>query len=105
MLCKDFTLAHDPAIGLRRKTLMNNYQVYVLQNPAGLFYIGVSEDPITRVNQHNTGISKWTRNRGPWKLIWVSEGMSLSEARKLENKLKRQKGGKGFYVMTGLPKV
>ena len=28
--------------------------------------------------------------------------MSLSEARKLENLLKRQKGGEGFYKITGL---
>jgi hypothetical protein len=29
--------------------------------------------------------------------------MSLSEARKLENFLKRQKGGNGFHEYTGLP--
>ncbi len=28
--------------------------------------------------------------------------MSISDARKLENLLKRQKGGDGFYRMTGL---
>jgi len=28
--------------------------------------------------------------------------MSLSDARKLENLLKRQKGGDGFYKITGL---
>ena len=30
--------------------------------------------------------------------------MSLSEARKLENFLKRQKGGRGFFEFTGLPR-
>jgi hypothetical protein len=38
-----------------------SYQVYVLQNSAGRFYIGLSEDVGIRVQQHNDGISKWTR--------------------------------------------
>jgi hypothetical protein len=32
----------------------------------------------------------------------ASEDLSLSDARRLENALKRQKGGTGFYNMTGL---
>jgi predicted GIY-YIG superfamily endonuclease len=82
----------------------NSYQVYVLGNPAGRFYIGLSEDIGVRVQQHNDGDSKWTRSRGPWSLIWASVPMSLTEARRLENFLKRQKGGEGFYQLTGLTK-
>jgi len=78
------------------------YQVYVLQNPAGRFYIGLSEDVPKRVRQHNEGVSQWTRSRGPWTLVWNSPSMSLSQARKLENLLKRQKGGSGFFKLTGL---
>ena len=78
------------------------YQVYVLQNPTGKFYIGLSENVPLRLQQHNQGVSKWTRSRGPWSSIWSSEIMTLSEARKLENQLKRQKGGIGFYKLTGL---
>ena len=78
------------------------YQVYVLQNPLGRFYIGLSEDPAMRLIQHNTGVSRWTRNRGPWHSAWLSKPMTLTEARKLENLLKRQKGGRGFYELTGL---
>ncbi len=84
--------------------MIKSYQVYILQNPAGRFYIGLSEDIYVRVQQHNDGASKWTRSRGPWNLIWKSTHMPLSEARKLENLLKRQKGGEGFYRMTGLKK-
>jgi putative endonuclease len=82
-----------------------SYQVYILQNPAGRFYIGLSEDVAIRVQQHNDGISKWTRSRGPWNLVWTSATMTLSEARKLENFLKKQKGGEGFYRLTGLEKT
>jgi putative endonuclease len=78
------------------------YQVYVLQNPARRFYTGLSENVAARLVQHNSGISKWTKSRGPWTLVWSSDLLSLSEARKLENFLKRQKGGDGFYRRTGL---
>ncbi len=79
-----------------------DYQVYVLRNPAGTHYIGLSTDPRLRLQQHNAGVSLWTRNRGPWQLVWLSRNLSLTEARRLENYLKRQKGGSGFYAFTGL---
>ena len=74
----------------------SSYQVYVIQNATGKFYIGLSENVSRRLQQHNQGVSKWTQNRGPWSLVWTSGGLTLSEARKLENRLKRQKGGHGF---------
>ena len=80
------------------------YQVYVLQNPAGRLYIGLSENVQNRLSQHNGGVSKWTRARGPWNPAWASAQMTLGEARKLENLLKKQKGGTGFYEITGLKK-
>ncbi len=79
-----------------------NYQVYVIQNDDGKFYIGMSEDVETRLRQHNRGESRWTSGKGPWALRWTSEAMSITGARKLENWLKRQKGGNGFYQRTGL---
>ena len=83
-------------------TQSNLYQVYILQNNKGIFYIGLSEDIALRLEQHNRGISNWTRSRGPWSLVWASASMPLSEAGKLERLLKRQKGGRGFYKLTGL---
>jgi predicted GIY-YIG superfamily endonuclease len=78
---------------------MTQYQVYVLRNSAGRFYIGLSENILLRLEQHNTGLSRWTKNKGPWELFWQSSPMTLSDARKLENKLKRQKGGSGFTTI------
>jgi predicted GIY-YIG superfamily endonuclease len=78
-----------------------SYQVYVLCNPAGRFYIGLSENVEIRVQHHNDGVSQWTRSRGPWTLAWTSAQMTLGGARKLESLLKKQKGGIGFYQMTG----
>jgi predicted GIY-YIG superfamily endonuclease len=82
------------------------YQVYVLQNPPGKLYIGLSEDIKLRLQQHNAGVSNWTKKHpGPWSIVWASQVMSLSEARTLENLLKRQKGGVGFYKITGLTRT
>ena len=78
------------------------YRVYVLQNREGRFYVGLSDDVPRRVAQHNSGWSKWTKGKGPWRLAWKSDVMNLSQARKLELLLKRQKGGAGFYGFTGL---
>jgi putative endonuclease len=78
------------------------YKVYVIQNAQGRFYIGLSENVEVRLNQHNEGVSTWTRNKGPWSLVWTSHEMALSEARKFENNLKAQKGGLGFFKITGL---
>ena len=44
------------------------YQVYVLRNAAGRFYIGLGEDVSARLLKHNQGLSTWTRTRGPWTL-------------------------------------
>jgi predicted GIY-YIG superfamily endonuclease len=81
---------------------MNLYRVYVLQNRAGEFYIGLSDDVARRLQQHNSGQSRWTKGRGPWEVLWQSENLCLSDARRLENRLKRQGRGKGFYSITGL---
>jgi putative endonuclease len=58
------------------------YRVYVLQSVAGRFYIGVAADVAKRLAQHNAGSSRWTKGKGPWRLVWQGELLSLSAARK-----------------------
>ena len=78
------------------------YRVYVIQNREEQFYVGLSEHVARRVEQHNTGQSRWTKGRGPWTIVWQSDKLSLSEARKLENRLKRQKSGHGLFHLVGV---
>ena len=78
------------------------YRVYVLTNAEGLRYIGLSRDVARRLAAHNEGRSRWTKSRGPWALSWTSEPKSLTDARKLENLLKRQKGGDGLIPLLQL---
>lgn len=82
--------------------MQKTYHVYVLENSKGKHYIGLSEDPQKRLAQHNAGISKWTARHGPWKITWQSHSLNLTEARKLENQMKRQKGGQGLQRLKHL---
>ena len=70
--------------------------------PKGRFYVGVADDVARRLQQPNRGESRWTKARGPWRVVWQSQELALTEARKLENRLKRQGRGKGFYMIAGL---
>jgi putative endonuclease len=74
-----------------------SYRAYILANPQGTHYIGISENVQERIRHHNAGRSRWTKSRGPWELLWQSIPMSHSEARR--KKLKRQKGGAGLQTL------
>jgi putative endonuclease len=76
--------------------MLTAYRIYVLRNPAGRLYIGLTENVQARLGQHNAGESKWTAKFRPWELFWVSNELALGEARRLETHLKRQKGGNGL---------
>jgi putative endonuclease len=65
----------------------------------------MSDDVHRRLHQHNSGVSQWTRSRGPWILAWTSEALLLSDARKLENLLKRQKAAKACFELPECPGI
>ncbi len=78
------------------------YFAYVLWSVIGeRFYIGITENPTHRVEQHNAGKSQWTARYIPWRLVHVEKFVDYRAARKREIELKRQKGGKGFYKLVG----
>jgi putative endonuclease len=79
------------------------YFVYVLWSQSGRrFYIGISENVHRRLEQHNQGLAQWTSRHRPWIVVHQQVCTDYTTARKLENELKRQKGGAGFYTQTGL---
>jgi putative endonuclease len=73
------------------------FWVYVLQNPAGRFYIGQTEQLEIRTQQHNQDgpvNGKYTLKNGPWKLVWSEEHSTRSEAMKRERFIKSRKSSK-----------
>src|SRR5262245_27525002 len=68
--------------------------VYILQNPKDRFYIGHTDDLVTRVTRHNRTdkISrKFTRKNGPWILVWSEEHPDRSSATRREREIKNWK--------------
>ncbi len=65
------------------------FYTYIIENNVGIFYKGSTSDFKKRVEQHNAGISTFTKNKGPWKLIFLAPFNSRVEAESLEKRLKR----------------
>jgi putative endonuclease len=74
--------------------LTGPYSVYVLLSErAQRHYIGVTEDVQARLEQHNAGVSRWTRGCGPWRLVWSRQFPDYRSGRRFEIRLKKRKGG------------
>jgi len=68
--------------------------VYVLFNAQGLTYTGITYDvsPERRLVEHNSKGAKFTRNRGPWSLLYIEKGfLNRSLASKREYALKKDR--------------
>ncbi len=71
------------------------FYVYVLQSETTHHhYTGYAADLVQRVGQHIAGISKSTKNRGPWKLVYQEQYESGAEAMRREKFLKSGQGRK-----------
>ncbi|HUK31946.1 MAG TPA: GIY-YIG nuclease family protein, partial [Candidatus Acidoferrum sp.] len=67
--------------------------IYVLRNQStGRLYTGHTADLTQRLGQHNHGISKSTKNRGTWDLVYQEEFATRSEAMRRERSLKSGQG-------------
>ncbi|MFH1602191.1 MAG: GIY-YIG nuclease family protein [Candidatus Shapirobacteria bacterium] len=75
------------------------YFVYILINEEGKYYVGYTSDPGKRIKKHNSGGSKFTRNKGAWKLVYKEEYKNKSEAFKREKQIKSYKGGNAFKAL------
>jgi putative endonuclease len=66
------------------------FYVYVIKsNSKGSTYIGQTEDINKRIEQHNQGVlGRYTKNKGPWELVYSEEYKTRSEAMQREKYLK-----------------
>lgn len=66
-----------------------NY-VYIVECSDGTFYTGWTNNLDRRVNQHSNGTgAKYTRGRGPVKLVYYEEFNEKRDAMKREYEIKR----------------
>ena len=69
--------------------------VYILQSETiGRFYIGSTENLKLRIERHNQGWTKSTKNRGPWVVRWQEAHPDKSFALRRERELKSWKNRK-----------
>ena len=68
------------------------YFTYILQSETtDSLYIGSTNNIEDRLIRHNGGRNKYTKNRGPWILLFAVSFESRSEAMRLEKELKSWK--------------
>lgn len=65
---------------------------YILHSfKTGRFYVGSTNNLSRRLEEHQKGKTKYTRETGPYELVFSQRYESLTEARKIESWLKAQK--------------
>lgn len=69
-----------------------NYFVYIVKCIDGSFYTGIATNLEKRIKEHNgqlKGGAKYTRGKGPVKLVHAEEYKTRSEALKREAEIKK----------------
>jgi len=67
------------------------YYVYIIKSIKDKsFYVGITDNSKRRLQEHNSGKLKYTRNKKPWILWYLKECVSAKEARKEELYLKKK---------------
>ncbi|WP_052324559.1 GIY-YIG nuclease family protein [Haliscomenobacter hydrossis] len=57
------------------------FHTYIIQSTSsGVLYIGQTNNLPDRILRHNTNRNKWTKNKGPWTLIFSRAFETRSEA-------------------------
>lgn len=68
------------------------YYVYVLRNSGGTLYTGIAKDMDARLAQHNANAgARFTRGRGPWRLVHSEGPLPHGDALRRETALKRDR--------------
>ncbi|AFN75437.1 excinuclease abc c subunit domain protein [Melioribacter roseus P3M-2] len=73
------------------------YYVYILKSEIReRYYIGHTADYEIRLKDHNRGKVRSTKPYVPWKIVYLEEFNSKSEAFKREMQIKSYKSGEAF---------
>jgi putative endonuclease len=77
--------------------------VYVLRSVRnGQRYVGFCQDLVQRLGQHNAGITKSTKNRGPWELVHREMFPTRALAMRRERFLKSGQGREELKRILGI---
>jgi len=75
------------------KTSNGMYYTYVIESQnSNYWYTGITNNLRKRFDQHNKGLSTWTKSRGPWKLIYFEACLNEDDSKAREKYLKTGMG-------------
>ncbi len=71
------------------------YSLYILQSvSSNKYYVGFSDDPVRRLEFHNSVERGFTARYRPWKIVFSREFSTAKEARDAERTVKSWKSRK-----------
>ena len=78
--------------------------MYILRSESKVtkHYVGITQNILRRLNEHNAGKSKFTSGFVPWRVIHVEAFGSMKEARVREKYFKTGAGRR--FIKKSLPK-
>ena len=66
------------------------FYFYILKSEkTNQYYIGSTENFDNRLVKHNSGAVRSTKNAMPWRAVFTQNFLTLSEARRMEYKVKK----------------
>ncbi|OGI17303.1 MAG: hypothetical protein A2Z52_02850 [Candidatus Moranbacteria bacterium RBG_19FT_COMBO_42_6] len=75
--------------------------LYILKCSDQAYYVGIANDVIQRISEHQRGKNKFTKSRLPVKLIYKEEHTNKSAAMKREKQIKSWKDRKAIENLIG----
>jgi len=82
--------------------MQTEFYIYVIQSERdGIWYVDLSSDPKSRLNQHNAEKSTFTKGHLPWILVYTKKVWDLPEARKKEKYYKTAAGKRRLNKILG----
>ena len=80
----------------------NRRFVYIVRCRDGSLYTGTARDVAARLAQHDAGKgARYTRSRGPVKLLWQEGPMTVSRALRREHQIKQLGRAQKFALIRG----
>jgi len=71
----------------------DRFFVYIIKSTtSGKTYTGFTTDLENRLKQHNGNVGGYTKNRGPWEIVWFGAFRERQLAEKFEMYLKKGSG-------------
>jgi len=66
------------------------FYVYIIHSESSdIYYIGFTTNPEKRLNEHNSGLGRYTSKNGPWNIVYLEEFSCKEQALKREKAIKR----------------